>query len=185
MLRNIIGRRTVAVIAATGATVGGLALAAGVASASPPKAPKPPPPPRSLGLPPRLPDGRLISSLPSAVAPLPAPHNTPDDSQDGIINRGELVQWYFSNFTGSLYDNPHNDPNYLNNRFITAAAGQGATLNHDAESVWNTDLHTSVVVCTGAGYSGTCGTVGPNVSGNYVAPYYNGVSSAIWADSAN
>jgi len=122
-----------------------------------------------------------VAQLPSAVAPGSIRSQA---AQDGICDTGDACLWFFQNFAGSRYDNPHNDPNFINNRFVTAGTGQFSTANNNAESVWNTDPRVTLVICTGANYTG-CGTVNPGVFGNLTATYRNNVESMYWADSAN
>lgn len=108
-------------------------------------------------------------------------------SQDGGVDVGDFGQWYFDSAHGygSLYDTSHND-NYLqDNHFITAGAGQHTAVANNAEFVWNRDPHTSVVVCTGLNYTGTCGVVGPNVAGNLTSAYRDNLESLYWNDSSN
>ncbi len=65
------------------------------------------------------------------------------------------------------------------------ALGRGQRVGNNAEFVWNRDPRTSVKVCTGPNYTGTCGLVLPNQSGNFTSTYKNNVESLIWADSTN
>lgn len=125
--------------------------------------------------------------LPSAVVASSARALAPLASQDGACDVGDVCQYYLTSQSGfgSKYDTAHNDPNLNNNRFISIGSGRLSIVGNNSEFIWNRDPRTSVIICTGANYTGTCGTVGPNVSGNLTATYKNQVESLYWADSAN
>jgi Peptidase inhibitor family I36 len=131
---------------------------------------------------PQRPQAESIASLPSAVA---AARAVPQAVRDGACNEGDACLWYLSDFRGSVYDNSHNEPNLVNNRFISAGLGQLAQVGNDAESVFNQDGAVALVVCTGPNYTGTCGTVPPFTGGTLTSTYFNNVESFYWADSAN
>jgi len=106
-------------------------------------------------------------------------------AQDGVCDlysngTGEGCQWFFSNFTGSMSDLFFNDTNLCDNFFVTAAAGQGSAVCHNAESVWNRDTLFTLWVYTGFSFTGSAGFVGTSVFGNYVSPWFNGVNSMQW-----
>jgi hypothetical protein len=110
-----------------------------------------------------------------------------DASQDGVVDVGDLGLYYFSSNLGygSLYDTSHNDNWLFDNHFISGGAGQGQVVANNAEFAWNRDPHTTVIVCTGYNYTGSCGVIGPNVYGNFTSTYSNKVESIYWADSSN
>ena len=172
-----------------GMAAGAVAAAALVAASAPAMAATPKPAPLSTSLSPRI---VLPLPLPSSVTPAPPSlqlrrlafqNGAP---QNGTCNVGEVCLYYFQSPSfGSLYDTGHNDPNLGNNRFISAGSGRGQGVGNNAEFVWNRDPRTSVKVCTGPNYTGTCGFVLPNQSGNFTPTYRNNVESLIWADSTN
>lgn len=108
-------------------------------------------------------------------------------SQDGKCQVGDVCLYFLDNAggLGSRYDTAHNDPDLVNNRFITDAIGRHATVTNNAEAIWNRDPRTAVTVCTDVNYTETCGSVGPGVLGDFTSTYRNNVESLIWADSAN
>lgn len=129
-----------------------------------------------------------ISQLPSAVNATSAPKSAPTSeqlAQDGICDAGDVCLYYLANIVGSRYDTSHNDPSLFNNRFITSGSGQWSGVGNNAEAVWHRDSRVTLVICTGPNSTGTCGTVGPGVSGNLTATYKNNVESIYWADSSN
>ena len=146
------------------------------------KAPPPIPPSARIAPPPSFP---IVNSVaPSPLVRLLAFQN--GAPQNGTCNVGEVCLYYLhSPIFGSLYDTSHNDPNLFNNHFISAGLGRGAVVGNNAEFVWNRDPRTSVKVCTGLNYTGICGFVLPNQSGNFTSTYKNHVKSLIWADSTN
>ncbi len=93
--------------------------------------------------------------------------------------------WYLRDFRGSRYDNPHNEPNLVNKRFISSGLGQLSQVGNNAETVFNQDGVATPVVCTGPNYTGSCGTVAPFTGGTLTATYINNVESIYWVDSAN
>ena len=101
------------------------------------------------------------------------------------LRGGRRSLWYLSDFRGSRYDNPHNEPNLVNNRFISSGLGQLSQVGNNAETVFNDDGVATLVVCTGPNYTGSCGTVAPFAGGTLTATYINNVESIYWADSAN
>ena len=173
-----------------GMAAGAVAAAALVAASAPAMAASSPKPaPTSIP-----PSARIAAPrpLPSSVTPAPPSlqlrrlafqNGAP---QNGTCNVGEVCLYYLhSPIFGSLYDTGHNDPNLFNNHFISAGLGRGAVVGSNAEFVWNRDPRTSVKVCTGLNYTGICGFVLPNQSGNFTSTYKNHVQSLIWADSTN
>jgi hypothetical protein len=123
-----------------------------------------------------------IANLPSAVEPARA---APQAIRDGGCDEGDACLWYLSDFKGSEYDVSHNEPNLVNNRFISAGLGQLHQVGNDANTVWNQDGAVALVVCTGPNSTGTCGTVPPFTGGTLTPTYINNVESIYWADSAN
>lgn len=182
MSRFIIGRRATAIVgaaAALTAIVAGSATA--YASATPHKQPV---------VVPHVPRSLITKALPSAIASTsrhPGMARVGNASQDGSVDVGDLGLWYYdsSHGYGSAYDTAHNDNWLFNNHFISAGAGQGAVVANNAEYAWNRDPHTTVIVCTGYNYTGSCGTIAPNGYGNLTATYRDNVESIYWADSAN
>ena len=179
------GRRVAATSAAAVAAAGLVAAAAPAMAAPSPTKPAPKVPPSA----------RLASPLtgPNSISPntpispqlrlIAFPNGAP---QNGTCNVGEVCLYYLhSPIFGSLYDTGHNDPNLFNNRFISAGLGRFATVGSNAEFVWNRDPRTAVKVCTGVNYTGICGFVLPNQSGNFTPTFKNHVQSLIWADSSN
>ena len=108
-------------------------------------------------------------------------------SQDGSVDVGDLGLWYFDSAHGygSAYDTAHNDNWLFDNHFISSGSGQGSVVANNSEFAWNRDPHTTVIVCTGYNYTGSCGTIGPNVYGNLTSTYRDNVESIYWANSAN
>ena len=88
---------------------------------------------------------------------------TVNASQDGVLDVGDLGLWYYdsSHGYGSFYDTSHNDNWLFDNHFISSGAGQGSVVANNSEFAWNQDPHTTVIVCTGYNYTGTCGTIAP------------------------
>jgi len=139
---------------------------------------------------PHVPRSLINRALPSAIVPSsrrPEFMTRPDASQDGVVDVGDLGLYYFSSNLGygSLYDTAHNDNYLFDNHFISAGAGQHQVVGANAEFAWNRDPHTTVIVCTGINYTGSCGVIGPNVYGNFTSTYSNRVESVYWADSSN
>jgi hypothetical protein len=163
--------RRVVVGLASAAAIAGLTIAPAGAATGTKSAPAPAPP------------AKPVAHGTSAI--ISSSHIRPLASQDGSCDVGEVCLYYFSNFAGSRYDTAHNDPTLFDNRFITAGAGQLATVGANAESVWNRDPNTTVWVCTGTNQTGSCGYVAPNSYGNFNSTYFNKVDSLIWADSSN
>ena len=161
------------------AVIAGVAAIAAVAAiaGSAGAAPKPP----NSAAPQRA-HAASIANLPSAVA---AAQAAPQAIRDGLCNEGDACLWYLSNFKGSEYDNPHNEPNLVNNRFISAGLGQLSQVGNDAETVWNQDGSVALVVCTGPNSTGSCGTVAPFSGGTLTSTFINNVESIYWADADN
>ncbi|MGZ4561750.1 MAG: peptidase inhibitor family I36 protein [Mycobacteriaceae bacterium] len=184
MIIHTSGRRV------AGMAAGALAAAALVAASAPAMAapsPKPPQPRTS-------PSARIVPPIPLPSSVTSAPPSLQlrrlafqnGAPQNGTCNVGEVCLYFLhSPIFGSLYDTSHNDPYLSNNRFISAGLGRFAHVDNNAEFVWNRDPRTSVKVCTGPNYTGTCGFVLPNQSGNFTSTYKNNVESLIWADSTN
>jgi hypothetical protein len=167
-----------------GAVAAATAIAAGSAAAYASTAPQ-----KHPVVVPHVPRSLINKALPSAIVPtsrLPRMVR-PDASQDGSVDVGDLGLWYFdsSHGYGSVYDTSHNDNWLFDNHFISAGAGQGSVVANNSEFAWNRDPHTTVIVCTGYNYTGSCGTIGPNVYGNFTSTYRDNVESVYWADSAN
>jgi hypothetical protein len=176
-------RRVTAII---GAAAAATAIATGSAAAYAAPAPAPHKHPVVV---PHVPRSLINRALPSAVIPgsRPAGMARANASQDGSVDVGDLGLWYFDSAHGygSVYDTSHNDNWLFDNHFISAGAGQHAVVANDSEFAWNRDPHTTVIVCTGYNYTGSCGTIGPNVYGNFTSTYRDNVESVYWADSAN
>jgi Peptidase inhibitor family I36 len=169
MLRSL---KLPAVIAGV-AAIAAVAAIAGSAGAAP-KAPDSAAPQRA--------HAASIASLPSAVATAGA---APQAIRDGLCNEGDACLWYYTDFKGSEYDNPHNEPNLVNNRFIGAGPGQLSQVGNNAETVFNQDGALTLVVCTGPNSTGSCGTIAPFSGGTLSPTYIDNVESIYWADSAN
>ena len=108
--------------------------------------------------------------------------------QDGVLDVGDLGLWYYdsSHGYGSLYDTSHNDNWLFDNHFISSGAGRGSVAANNSEFAWNRDPRTTVIVCTGYNYTGSCGTIAPNAYGDFAlhVPQRCG-GSVYWADLAN
>ena len=181
MSRFIALRRATAII---GATAVATAIAAGAAAAYASTAPH-----KHPVVVPHVPRSLINKALPSAISatgrhPGMARVNA---SQDGSVDVGDLGLWYYdsSHGYGSFYDTAHNDNWLFNNHFISSGAGQGSVVANNSEFAWNRDPHTTVIVCTGYNYTGSCATIAPNVYGNLNSTYRDNVESVYWADSAN
>ena len=94
---------------------------------------------------------------------------------------GDLCLWYFSNFTGSRTGFLRNDANLVDDRFVSAGAGQNAVVTNNAESVWNYDRFVTAWVATSPNYGGSNGFISPNSGGNLNATYKNNSESIFWA----
>lgn len=180
-MSRFIARRTAAILGAAAAATAIVSGSAGAyASTTPPKHPV---------VVPHVPRSLINRALPSAVVPASRRPGimTPNASQDGVVDVGDLGLYYFSSSLGygSVYDTAHNDNYLFDNHFISAGAGHGQVVGNNAEFAWNRDPHTTVIVCTGINYTGSCGTIGPNVYGNFTSTYSNRVESIYWADSTN
>ena len=181
MSRFTARRRATAIIgAAAAATAIAAGSAAAYASTTPHKHPV---------VTPHVPRSLISTALPSAITPASRHQGTmtANASQDGALDVGDLGLWYYdsSHGYGSFYDTSHNDNWLFDNHFISAGAGQGSVVANDSEFAWNRDPHTTVIVCTGYNYTGTCGTIAPNTYGNLTPTYRDNVESVYWADSAN
>jgi hypothetical protein len=102
--------------------------------------------------------------------------------QDGACNSlangdGDFCLWFSTNFVGSLADYFNSDTNLSNNTFLTPGLGLGEVVANNAESALNADTELSVVVFTGAGFSGTGGMVAPRGFGNFNPTFVNNVES--------
>ena len=174
-------RRATAIV---GATAAAAAIAAGTAAAYASPAPH-----KHPVVVPHLPSSLINRALPSAISATSSRPGmmTVNASQDGVVDVGDLGLYYFDSADGygSLYDTSHNDPWLFDNHFISSGAGKGQVVANNSEFAWNRDPHTTVIVCTGYNYTGSCGTIGPNVYGNFTSTYSNKVESVYWADSAN
>jgi hypothetical protein len=174
-------RRATAII---GAAAAATAIAAGSAAAYASTAPH-----KQPVVAPHVPQSLIDKALPSAVTPTSRRPGMVrvNASQDGSVDVGDLGLWYYDSAHGygSAYDTSHNDNWLFDNHFISSGAGQGAVVANDSEFAWNRDPHTTVIVCTGYNYTGTCGAIGPNVYGNFTSTYRDNVESIYWADSAN
>ncbi len=174
-------RRATAII---GAVAAATAIVAGSAAAYASTAPHK----HSVAVP-QVPRSLINKALPSAITPASSHRGmmTVNASQDGVVDVGDLGLWYFDSAHGygSLYDTSHNDNWLFDNHFISSGAGRGSVVANNSEFAWNRDPHTTVIVCTGYNYTGSCGTIAPNTSGNFTSTYSNNVESVYWADSAN
>lgn len=170
--------------AVIGAAAAATAIVAGSAGAGASTAP-----PKHPVVVPHVPRSLINRALPSAISPTSRRPGMvrPNASQDGSVDVGDLGLWYFdsSHGYGSFYDTAHNDNWLFDNHFISSGAGQGSVVANNSEFAWNRDPHTTVIVCTGYNYTGSCGTIGPNVYGNFTSTYRDNVESIYWADSAN
>jgi hypothetical protein len=174
-------RRAIAVI---GAAAAATAIVAGSAAASASTAPH-----KHPVVVPHVPRSLIDKALPSAISPTNRHSGMArvKASQDGSVDVGDLGLWYFDSYHGygSFYDTAHNDNWLFDNHFISSGAGQGSLVANNSEFAWNRDPHTTVIVCTGYNYTGSCGTIGPNAYGNFTSTYRDNVESVYWADSAN
>lgn len=174
-------RRATAII---GAVAAATAIVAGSATAFASTAPH-----KHPVVVPHVPSSLINRPLSSAISPasrLPG-RMTVNASQDGVVDVGDLGLWYYNSSLGygSLYDTSHNDNWLFDNHFISSGAGRGQVVANNSEFAWNRDPHTTVIVCTGYNYTGSCGTIAPNAYGNFTSTYENNVESVYWADSAN
>jgi hypothetical protein len=94
---------------------------------------------------------------------------------------GDLCLWYFSNYGGSRTGFLRNDANLVDDRFVSAGAGQNAVVTNNAESVWNYDRFVTAWVATSPNYAGSNGFISPNSGGNLNATYKNNSESIFWA----
>ena len=173
-------RRATAIISAVAAAT---AIAAGTAAAYASTAPH-----KHPVVVPTVPSSLINKALPSAISATSSrPGMTVNASQDGVVDVGDLGLYYYDSSLGygSLYDTSHNDNWLFDNHFISSGAGKGSVVANNSEFAWNRDPHTTVIVCTGYNYTGSCGTIAPNVYGNFTSTYSNKVESVYWADSAN
>ena len=182
MSRFITRSRAVALIGAIAAVT---AIAAGPATAYA----STPTPHKHPVVVPHVPHSLIGKALPSAIVRTSGhPGMTrAAASQDGSVDVGDLGLWYFDSAHGygSAYDTSHNENWLFDNHFISSGAGQGSVVANNSEFAWNRDPHTTVIVCTGYNYTGSCGTIAPNVYGNLSSTYRDNVESVYWADSAN
>jgi hypothetical protein len=174
-------RRAAAIIGAAAAVT---AIAAGSATAYASTVPH-----KHRVVVPHVPRSLITKTLPSAISHTSGRRGMvrPNASQDGSVDVGDLGLWYYdsSHGYGSFYDTAHNDNWLFNNHFISSGAGQGSVVANNSEYAWNRDPHTTVIVCTGYNYTGSCGTIAPNGYGNLTSTYRDNVESVYWADSAN
>ena len=94
---------------------------------------------------------------------------------------GDLCLWYLSNFTGSRTGFLRNDANLVDDRFVSAGAGQNAVVTNNAESVWNYDRFVTAWAATSPNFGGSNGFISPNSGGNFSATYKNNTESIFWA----
>src|SRR6266545_1989617 len=107
---------------------------------------------------------------------------SPLANQDGACNSlsngdGDFCYWFSTNFVGSLSDFFFSDANLGNNIFLTPGLGLGQPVANNSESALNADSFLSVLVFTGANFSGTAGIVQPRQFGNFNATFVNNVES--------
>jgi hypothetical protein len=181
-MSGFIARRRVTAI--IGAVAAATAIAAGTAAAYASTVPH-----KHPVVVPHVPSSLINKALPSAISATSRRPSmmTVNASQDGVLDVGDLGLWYYdsSHGYGSLYDTSHNDNWLFDNHFISSGAGQRSVVANNSEFAWNRDPHTTVIVCTGYNYTGSCGTIAPNSYGNFTSTYSNKVESVYWADSAN
>jgi hypothetical protein len=141
-------------------------------------------------------DGAVSHTSTTAKAPAPAPARAASSAAklgttsnvggahtahlDGVCNTGDLCLWYFSGFQGSTVDFFSGDDNLWDNVFLSAGAGQGATVANNSESAWNYDPTFTAWTCTGTFQSGDCGWILPNSGGDFLTLYFNNVESIHW-----
>jgi hypothetical protein len=104
------------------------------------------------------------------------------DNQDGACNSlangdGDFCYWFSTNFVGSLSDFFFSDSNLGNNTYLTPGLGLGQVVANSSESALNADSNLSVLVFTGANFSGTSGLVRPRTFGNFNSTFTNNVES--------
>ena len=105
-------------------------------------------------------------------------------NKDGVINTGEFVQWYYTNYTGGCEDDYYADTSFWNDYFKNCGqggSGVGAVVANNTESDYNYDYTYRANPCTGTSYTGSCGTVQPRAGGNYNSTYKNNVESLYWS----
>lgn len=105
-----------------------------------------------------------------------------DADQDGACNSlangdGDFCLWFSTNFVGSLSDSFTSKTNLATINFLTPGLGLGQPVANNSESALNADTRLSVVVFTGAGFSGTPGVVAPRAFGNFNPTFVNNVES--------
>jgi hypothetical protein len=93
----------------------------------------------------------LIGLATVAIAPTAAQAA----NNDGVINSGEFVQWYFSRFNGSFYDEFYGITNYNGKTFRSSGSGFGASVANNSESVANYDSTFRVTFYTATNWSGS------------------------------
>jgi hypothetical protein len=106
----------------------------------------------------------------------------PAANLDGACNSlangdGDFCLWFGPDFVGSLVDFFVSDTNLSNNTFLTPGLGLGQPVANNADSALNADTSASVLVFTGAGFSGTAGVVNPRQFGNFNPTFANNVES--------
>jgi hypothetical protein len=99
--------------------------------------------------------------------------------KDGVINSGEVVLYYLSNFGYPILDLYVSDANFADD----ILRPNGYSADNNTESVWNNDTYYWNLY-PGANYTGSCGYVAPGVSGNLAATWFNATTSARYTSTA-
>ncbi|WP_052499189.1 peptidase inhibitor family I36 protein [Streptomyces vietnamensis] len=132
---------------------------------------------------------RISAALLSTVAAvglgltLAAPANAAD--RDGACNTGELCYYFNSNFGGSLSDFYGNDPNLVDDAFLSSGNGQGQSVKNNAAGAKNIDPSHNVTVWYNRDYnfgtySGRSDTLPANSQDGVFDNVYNQNASHSW-----
>ena len=129
--------------------------------------------------------GRIAAATVLATSALAAAGATSAQaaSKDGVINTGEFVQWYYTNYNGGCEDDYYGDSTFWNDYFRNCGqglSGVGQRVANNAESDFNYDYSYSADVYTGVSYTGSHGVVLPRRGGNYTSTYKHHVESLRW-----
>jgi hypothetical protein len=126
-----------------------------------------------------------LALVPASATPVVVKKNagaSTNADQDGACNSltngdGDFCLWFSTNFVGSLCDRFTSDTNLADNTFLTPGLGLGQSVTNDSESSLDADTRLSVVVFTGASFSGAAGLVQPRQFGNFNPTFANNVES--------
>jgi hypothetical protein len=104
-------------------------------------------------------------------------------NKDGVLNAGELIQWYSWNYQGGCEDDYSSDYSFWDDYFKDCgygSSGVGQRVANNSESVCNYDSRYTAILYTGVGGTGAAGTVPPYRCGNLNATFADNVESLYW-----